>query len=158
MAAGDETKGRAFRARHRFAPMPARKARYVVDLVRGKPVNEALERLQHCPRRAAPAVRKVLQSAIANAGQDVEVDANRLYVSDARADDGPTMKRGKARSRGQFFGILVRFCHISVEVREAPEGGPPRKDGKTPRVRGRRARGAPAGEAAAPDAAKGTEA
>jgi hypothetical protein len=80
-------------------------------------------------------VRKVLQAAVASASQDLEVDANRLYVSDARADGGPTQKRGKARSRGQFFGILVRSSHIRIEVAEAPEGGLPRKNGKPRRVR-----------------------
>lgn len=125
--------GRVFRAKHRFAPTSARKARYVVDLVRGLPVNQAMERLQYSPRRASAMVRKVLQSAIANAGQDLDVDANRLYVCGARADDGPTDKRGKARSRGQFFGILVRHCHITIELREAPEGGLP---GRRKRVRG----------------------
>ena len=100
--------GKGFRAKHRYAPTSARKARYAVDLIRGLPVNRALERLQWCPRRSAFLVRKVLQSAVANAGQDLDVDANRLFVAEAKADDGPTAKRGKARSRGQFFGILVR--------------------------------------------------
>src|SRR5258706_3819822 len=124
---------KAFRAKPRFAPASARKARYAVDEVRGLPVNQALERLQFSPRRAAAMVRKVLQSAVASAGQDLDVDANRLFVSDARADDGPTDKRGKARSRGQFFGILVRHCHISIELREMPESGLP---GRRRRVRG----------------------
>jgi large subunit ribosomal protein L22 len=132
---GKEVAGpaRQFLARHRFAPTSARKARYAVDLIRGLPVNQALERLQWCPRRAASMVRKVLQSAVANAGQDLDVDANRLYVADARGDDGPTAKRGKARSRGQFFGILVRHCHITVVLKEAPEDGIP---GRRRRVRG----------------------
>ena len=140
---------KSYRACHRFAPTSARKARYAVDLVRGLPVNEAMERLQYSPRRSAFLVRKVLQSAIANAGQDLDVDANRLFVADVRADGGPTQKRGKARSRGQFFGILVRHCHISVVLREMPEGGLP--------GRGRRRRGSAAGKgtgAAAAPAAK----
>ncbi len=150
----EETTGRDFRAVHRFAHIPARKVRGVVDLVRGRAVNEALETLQYCPKRGAPMVRKVLQSAVASAVQDLDIDANRLFIADARADGGPTVKRGKARSRGQFFGILVRSCHISVVVREAPEGGPPRRDGKPRRVRGAGRRG----RAAAPAAAGGTEA
>jgi len=140
MAQEEAGKGgaRAFRAKHRFAPTSAHKARHAVDLVRGLPVNEALERLQYSPRRSSYMVRKVLQSAVANAGQDLDVDANRLYVSDARADDGPTHHRGKARSRGQFFGILLRHCHISIEVREMPEDGLP---GRRRRVRGAGRRG-----------------
>jgi large subunit ribosomal protein L22 len=141
-----ETTGKAFRAVHRYAPITARKARYVVDMIRGRPVNEALEKLQFCPRRGSPMVRRVLQAAVASASLDLEIDANRLFVADARADGGPTMKRGKARSRGQFFGILVRSSHIRVEVREAPEGGPPRRNGRPRRVRsGRKAPGAPRG-------------
>ena len=124
---------REFRAKHRFAPTSARKARYAVDLVRGLPVNAALERLQYNPRRASFMLRGVLQSAIANAGQDLDVDANRLYVADARADDGPTDKRTKARSRGQSFGLLIRHCHITVVLREMPAEGLP---GKRKRVRG----------------------
>ena len=119
----ERTAGPGFRARHRFAPTSARKARYAVDLIRGLPVNRALERLEWCPRRAASMVRKVLQSAVANAGQDADVDANRLVVADARADDGPTFKRGKARSRGQFqraapsgrVGFAARF-HLHPAV------------------------------------------
>lgn len=135
--------GRTFRAKHRFAPTSARKARYAVDLVRGLPVNEAMERLQYCPRRAAFMVRRVLQSAIANAGQEGDVDANRLFVADARADDGPTAKRGKARSRGQFFGLLIRACHITLTLREMPEGGLP---GRRRRVKGAGGKGKKGGE------------
>jgi large subunit ribosomal protein L22 len=158
MADTETTAGerKGFRASHRFAPTSARKARYAVDLIRGQPVNRALERLQWCPRRAASMVRKVLQSAVANAGQDLDVDANRLFVSEAKADDGPTAKRGKARSRGQFFGILVRHCHISVELREMPEGGLPgarrRERGAGGRKAGASAGGAPASGGAAKEA------
>jgi large subunit ribosomal protein L22 len=125
-----ETTATTFKAKHRFVPMSARKARYVVDLVRGRSVNEALRILQFCPRRASPVVEKVLRSAVANASLDLDVDANRLYVSDVRADNGPTLKRGKARSRGQYFGILVHYCHVSVVLREAPEEGAPVRGGK----------------------------
>jgi large subunit ribosomal protein L22 len=151
MATKDATgTGKAYRAKHRFAPTSARKARYVVDLVRGLPVNQAMERLQYCPRRASSMVRKVLQSAIANAGQDLDVDANRLFVADARADDGPTAKRGKARSRGQFFGILVRQCHISITVRERAEDEEGGRRGRRRRGAGRKDAGsAPAKSAAA---------
>lgn len=128
-----EAAGKVFRAKHRFAPTSARKARYAVDLVRGLPVNQAMERLQFSPRRASSMVQKVLKSAVANAGQNLDVDANRLFVSGARADDGPTDKRMKHRSRGQAFGLLIRHCHISIELREMPEAGLP---GRSKRVRG----------------------
>ena len=146
--------GKAFRAKHRFAPTSARKARYAVDLVRGLPVNQALERLQWSPRRSSAFLKRVLQSAVANAGQDLDVDANRLYVAEARADDGPTAKRMKPRSRGQGFGILVRQCHIWVVLREGPEGGFPGKRKRTKGI-GKKKKGGGAGPAApaAPPAA-----
>jgi large subunit ribosomal protein L22 len=136
MAKHDKTEaptGKVYGAKHRFAPTSARKARYAVDLVRGLPVNQAMEQLQYSPRRASSLVQKVLKSAVANAGQDLDVDANRLYVAGARADDGPTDKRMKHRSRGQAFGLLIRHCHISIELREMPEAGLP---GRSKRVRG----------------------
>ena len=136
MAKHDKTEaptGKVFSAKHRFAPTSARKARYAVDLVRGLPVNQAMEQLQFSPRRSSSLVQKVLKSAVANAGQDLDVDANRLYVAGARADDGPTDKRMKHRSRGQAFGLLIRHCHISIELREMPEDGLP---GRSRRVRG----------------------
>jgi large subunit ribosomal protein L22 len=136
MAKHDKTEaptGKVFSAKHRFAPTSARKARYAVDLVRGLSVNQAMEQLQFSPRRSSAMVQKVLKSAVANAGQDLDVDANRLYVAGARADDGPTDKRMKHRSRGQAFGLLIRHCHISIELREMPEAGLP---GRSRRVRG----------------------
>ena len=140
---GDGPVAKVFAAKHRFAPTSARKARYAVDLVRGLPVNQAMEQLQYSPRRSAALVQKVLKSAVANAGQDLDVDANRLYVAGARADDGPTEKRMKHRSRGQAFGLLLRRCHISIELREMPEDGLP---GRSKRVRGAGAKKKAGGE------------
>jgi large subunit ribosomal protein L22 len=124
--------------------MAPRKARYTVDTIRGLPVNAALDKLAWSPRRAAPMLRKVLQSAIANAGQDLDVDVNNLYVSDVRADDGPILKRGKPRSRGAWYPILVRYCHLTVEVKEIPEEGIPgkkRRDRSTQKKKGGSKRG-----------------
>lgn len=110
-----ETK--TYRAIHRRAPMTPRKARYVADLVRGKPVDEAVDILKFCPRRAAPMYLKVLMSALANA-EEQQADRRRLHVVDIRADDGPTMRRWKTRSRGQMFPLLIRYSHLTVVLAE----------------------------------------
>jgi len=116
--ATDTTSAKTYRAVHRQAPMTPRKARYVVDLIRGKAVNEALDILRFCPRRAAPMLSKVLMSALASAQLDAECDHGRLHVVDVRADDGMTMKRWKTRSRGQMFPLLIRYSHLSVVLGE----------------------------------------
>ena len=72
-----------FRALHRYAPMTARKVRLAADMIRGEDVNRAMEILQYSPKRSSAALLKVLRSAAANAGQDEEVNVNRLYVCDA---------------------------------------------------------------------------
>ena len=95
-----------FRAKHRHARITARKARPVADLVRG---------------RGSPMIEKVIRSAMANAGQDLDVDVNRLYVSDLRIDEGPTLKRWRPRAQGRVYPILKRSSHISVVLTEAPE-------------------------------------
>ncbi len=123
-----------FRAVHRGAPLSARKARYVVDLIRDKPVTEALDVLRFCDKRAAPLLTKVVMSALANAQLDAAVDHHRLHVVDVRADSGPTMKRFKIRARGQIFPRLSRSCHLSVVLAER-EGKKKRSGGGTDRSR-----------------------
>lgn len=112
---------KTFRASHRYARISSRKARPVADLVRGKDVNAALEELNYCHRRASPMLTKVLRSAMANAGQDLDVDVNRLYVQDVRVDEGPTLNRWRPRAQGRVYPILKRSSHISVVLAEAPE-------------------------------------
>lgn len=126
--ADDGTEARRFRASHRGAPMSPRKARYVADMIRGKPVNEALDTLRFCTKRAAPLLTKVVLSALANAQLDGSVDHNRLHVVEVRADAGPTAKRFKIRARGQIFPRLGRHCHLSVVLAE--------REGKARRQRG----------------------
>ncbi len=111
---------KVFRASHRYARISPRKARPVADLVRGKMVNTALEELSFCHRRASPMLTKVIRSALANAGQDLDVDTNRLYVKDVRVDDGPTARRWRPRAQGRVYPILKRSSHISVVLAEVP--------------------------------------
>ena len=109
---------KTYKAIHRQAPMSPRKARYVVDLIRGKAVNEALDILRFCPRRAAPMQSKVLMSALASAQLDSECDHGLLHGIDVRADEGMTLKRWKPRSRGQMFPLLLRYSHLTVVLGE----------------------------------------
>jgi large subunit ribosomal protein L22 len=115
-----------FTARHRFAHITARKARYVADLIRGRGVNEALELLQFTPNRGATFYAKALRSAIANASQDEDVNINRLYVAQCTADDGPLLQ-GRMRYRpgpqGRAMPFAKRLSHLTVKVAEVADTG-----------------------------------
>jgi large subunit ribosomal protein L22 len=135
----DTTTGaKTFRAVHRGAAISPRKARYVLDMIRGKPVNEALDILKFSSKRAAPMMTKVVMSALATAQLDSAVDHNRLHVVDVRADDGPRMKRWTPRARGQMFPLLTRYAHLTVVLAER-EGKRGRRAGQAA-AKGRRAR------------------
>lgn len=99
----------------RIAP---RKVRIVMNLVRGKSVADALAILKFMPKVGADAVEKVLRSAIANAENNFDMDVDRLFISSAFVDQGPTLKRIHPRSRGQAFKILKHTSHITVAVNE----------------------------------------
>ena len=105
-----------FKASHRNAGISARKARLVMDLIRGQKAEKALVRLEYCDRRASPMIRKVLESAIANAAQMSGVESENLVVHAAYADEGATMKRWRPRSMGRAFPRLKRSCHLSVAL------------------------------------------
>mgnify|MGYP000897394980 FL=1 len=99
----------------RIAP---RKVRIVMNLVRGKSVADALAILKFTPKIGADAVEKGLRSAIANAENNFDMDVDRLFISSAFVDQGPTLKRIHPRSRGQAFKILKHTSHITVAVNE----------------------------------------
>jgi large subunit ribosomal protein L22 len=94
--------------------------RRVVDLVRGQYVEDALKTLQFLPHRAARHVRKVVESAAANAENNFAMDKELLKISTAFVDAGPTMKRIKPRAMGRAYRILKRSSHITVVVSEGP--------------------------------------
>ena len=103
------------KARHRFAPITARKARLVINLIRGKSANEALEILQFVNNRPASMIDKVLKSAIANAGLDADPES--LWIETARVDEGPSWPiRWMAGPRGRAMPIHKRTSHIIVEL------------------------------------------
>ncbi|NHZ71343.1 MAG: 50S ribosomal protein L22 [Proteobacteria bacterium] len=97
------------------------KVRRVLDLVRGLPVDEARVVLQFTNRKAANAILKVLDSAIANAEHNFALDADELFVSEAYADEGPTLKRWRPRARGRATKIRKRTSHITIIVAEHEE-------------------------------------
>ncbi len=106
-------------ARLKSARISAQKARLVADQVRGKPVEEALNLLEFSPKKAAHLVRKVLNSAIANAENNEGADVDELRVSGIFVDEGMTMKRLRARAKGRADRILKRTCHITVKVADS---------------------------------------
>ncbi|MCL2866422.1 MAG: 50S ribosomal protein L22 [Clostridia bacterium] len=102
------------KAHAKYIRISSRKAKIVIDLIRGKGVDEALAILTFTPKAASPIILKVLNSAIANAVNNQEMDRAALYVAEAYANPGPTLKRYVARSRGSASPILKRTSHISV--------------------------------------------
>jgi len=98
--------------------MSAQKARLVADQIRGKSVEEALDILQFSGRKGADIIKKVLESAIANAEHNDGADVDELKVSTIFVDEGMTMKRIKPRAKGRADRILKRSCHITVKVAE----------------------------------------
>ena len=118
------TTASSYVARHRWARITARKARLIADMIRGRSVNEALEILEFSPQRAAAFYLKVLKSAMANAAQDESVNLNRLYISDARADDGPMLNnrlRWRPGPQGRAMPFRKRTSHLTIVVREAAQ-------------------------------------
>ena len=101
-------------AHAKYVRISSRKVQIVVDLIRGKNVDEALAILKFTPKAASPVVEKLLNSAIANAVNNNEMDRSTLYVAEIYANPGPTLKRWIARSRGSASPILKRTSHISV--------------------------------------------
>jgi len=106
-----------WRATHRFARVSTRKARLVVDLIRGQHVNAAQDILRLTSKRSSKLVEKVLRSAIANANEQ-EADVRSLYVSQVRVDEGPHMRRWRPKDRGRAHPILKKISHIMVEVEQ----------------------------------------
>jgi len=113
-------------ARARFVRVSARKARLVLDQIRGKPVGEALATLTFTPRAAARLIEKVLRSAVANAEHNHQVrNLDDLRVVQAVADGGPSMKRVQPRAMGRAFFIKHRTSHLTIVVSDETNGARP---------------------------------
>jgi large subunit ribosomal protein L22 len=107
------------RAEAKWVRLSARKARVVLEHIRGRTVPEARTILLFTPRAAAHEIEKVLRSAVANAESAHALDGDELVVEAAYADEGPTLKRWRARARGRANRIRKRTCHITVVLRAA---------------------------------------
>ncbi|EFI33008.1 ribosomal protein L22 [Desulfonatronospira thiodismutans ASO3-1] len=106
------------RAIARYIRISPQKARLVGDNVRGLPVEDAVNILNFTPKKAARLLKKVLDSALANAEQNYSLDLDNLYVKQVRVDEGPTLKRIQPRAMGRANRILKRTSHITVIVEE----------------------------------------
>jgi large subunit ribosomal protein L22 len=106
-------------AKHRHASISAQKCRLVADQVRGMPVDKALTLLNFSNKKAAVLVRKVLESAIANAEHNDGADIDELKISSVFVNQGPSMKRMRARAKGRGNRILKRSSHITVTVADS---------------------------------------
>ena len=113
-AARSQSRDKRPQAHAKHIRLSSRKAKIVLDLIRGKDVDEALAILQYTPKAACPVVMKLLNSAIANAVNNQELNRQNLYVAEVYANPGPTLKRYVARSRGSASPMLKRTSHISV--------------------------------------------
>ncbi|HEX6472529.1 MAG TPA: 50S ribosomal protein L22 [Streptosporangiaceae bacterium] len=119
------------RAQARYIRVTPRKARRVVDLIRGLPAAEAQAVLRFAPQAASGPVGKVLASAIANAEHNNQLDPGTLVVSRAYVDEGPTLKRFRPRAQGRAYRVNKRTSHITVIVESRPdEVEAPRRGGR----------------------------
>ena len=114
----------------KFVRVSAQKGRLVADQIRGLPVARALELLQFSPKKAAGHVRKVLESAIANAEHNEGADVDELKVARIYVDGGPTLRRFHARAKGRGVRILKRTSHITVTVSDEKKSKKPPKTAK----------------------------
>jgi len=131
-------------AKARFVRISPTKARRVIDLVRGKSVEEALNILRWAPQAASEPVAKVIASAAANAQNNEGLDPATLVVATVFADEGPTAKRIRPRAQGRAFRIRKRTSHITVIVESRP---PKQKGASVASARSRRAQGSKASAA-----------
>ena len=102
----------------KYARISNRKVAIVLDLIRNKPVGEAMAILKHTPKSASILVEKLLASAVANAENNFNMDVSKLYVSETFANQGPTLKRIRPRAQGRAFRIKKRTSQITVVVKE----------------------------------------
>src|SRR5208282_703996 len=107
-----------FEAKHRYARIAPRKARLLMDLIRGRDVDDAITMLRFSKQRASGMIEKVVRSAVANAAEQDARARNALYVSKCWVDPGPTIKRFQPKDRGKAYSIMKRTSHLVVTVDE----------------------------------------
>ncbi len=106
------------KATAKFRRISPQKARLVADLIRNKPVDEAMQIVSYSPKKAARIIKKVLDSALANATENMNLDADSLYVKKIYVDQGPVLKRWRPRAMGRAYSIRHRLSHITVVLDE----------------------------------------
>lgn len=106
------------RAIAKYVRIAPRKVNLVAAEIRGKSVDEALAILKFTPKRGADVLEKVVKSALANAENNFDMDRENLYISEAYANQGPTLKRWRPRSQGRAYKILKRSSHVGVVIKE----------------------------------------
>ena len=106
-----------------YARIPVQKACFVLDAIRGKDVETALAILEYNPRYASGVVKKIVESAIANAENNNGMKKENLYIAECYANQGPTMKRVRPRAQGRAYRILKRMSHITVVLDERKSNG-----------------------------------
>ena len=118
-AARRENADRRPRAIARYVRISARKVKIVIDLIRGKSVAEAKAILMYTPKAASAVVEKLLDSAVANAENNLELNRDSLYVAEVYANQGPTLKRFRPRAQGRATRIRKRTSHITIVLDQA---------------------------------------
>ena len=114
----------AFESKHRFARIAPRKARLLMDMVRGRDVDDAITLLRFSKQRASGMIEKVIRTAVANASeQDTTNRRNAFYVAKAHVDPGPVIKRFQPKDRGKAYSIMKRTSHLVVAIDERKEAG-----------------------------------
>lgn len=118
-AARQKNRDRRPRAIARYVRISSRKVKVVIDLIRGKSVREAQAILMYTPKAAAPIVGKLLNSAVANAENNLDMNGDTLYVAEVFANQGPTLKRFRPRAHGRASSIRKRSSHITIILDQA---------------------------------------
>lgn len=103
----------------KYIRVSSRKAKAVIDLIRGKSVKEAEAILQYTPKSATEPVAKLLKSAVANAENNLEMNRDDLYIAEIYANQGPSLKRFRPRAHGRASAILKRTSHITIVLDQA---------------------------------------
>jgi large subunit ribosomal protein L22 len=107
-----------FQAKHRFARIAPRKARLLMNLIRGRDVDDAITMLGFAKQRASGMIEKVVRSAVANAAEQEVRSRNALFVKECWVDPGPTIKRFQPKDRGKAYSIMKRTSHLVVTLDE----------------------------------------
>ena len=114
----EETLVKEAKATLKFARISSRKVKIVADLIRGKDANEALSIVKFTPKASSEIIEKLLKSAIANAENNHNMNASKLYVAEIYANQGPTLKRIRPAAKGSAVRIRKRTSHITIKLRE----------------------------------------